>query len=76
MSNLNKIIQIIRENMVANAPGTGGALGSNSPNANMQGIDPIINLGTFRRTKSNKIDGRSVKITYKQWLRSMGLLNR
>jgi len=74
MNNLDKIIQIIRENMVANAPGTGGALGSDSPNPNMQGYTPVMGLGTFRRTKSNKIDGRSVKKTYKKWLNSMGLL--
>lgn len=76
MNKLDKIIQIIRENMVANAPGSGGALGSDSPNQNLQGFGPVMGLGTFRRTRSNKIDGRTVKNTYKKWLSSMGLLNR
>lgn len=31
MSKIDRIISIIRENMVANAPATGGAFGSESP---------------------------------------------
>ena len=33
----------------ANAPGSGGSLGANSPNKNMQGLDPVMG-GIQKRT--------------------------
>ena len=43
MEKIDRIIQIIRENMVANAPGTqGGFSGSADPKGPVAGFDPVI----------------------------------
>jgi hypothetical protein len=43
MEKIDRIIQIIRENMVANAPGTqGGFSGSADPKGPVSGFDPVI----------------------------------
>ena len=45
---LDKIISIVREQMVANAPGTqGGFSGSSDPKGPTAGFDPV--MGTTRR---------------------------
>jgi hypothetical protein len=59
---INKIISIIRNLKEdgggpggaaiansANAPGSGGSLGANSPNKNMQGLDPV--MGEIQKRK-------------------------
>lgn len=43
MNNIDRVIQIIRENMVANAPGSGGGFsGSSDKNGPVAGFDPIL----------------------------------
>jgi len=43
MEKIDRIIKIIRENMVANAPGTqGGFSGSADPKGPVSGFDPVI----------------------------------
>jgi hypothetical protein len=77
MSKLDKIIQLIRENMVANATGSGGGFGGNSPQEGpTAGFDPKVELGMFRRTIGGLVDRRSKTYSkkYESWLKSMGLL--
>ena len=77
MSRLNRVIQIVRENMVANAPGQGGGFGGNSPaEGPTAGFDPKTELGMFRRTIGGLVDKRSKQYSkkYEAWLKSMGLL--
>jgi hypothetical protein len=50
----------------ANAPGSGGSLGSNSPNSNMQGFDPL--MAFKRRRGNNGLDFRSVPKQYRKWI--------
>lgn len=77
MSKLDRVIQIVRENMVANAPGQGGGFGGNSPaEGPTAGFDPKTELGMFRRTIGGLVDRRSKQYSkkYEEWLKSMGLL--
>jgi hypothetical protein len=77
MSKLDRIIEIIRENMVANAPGQSGGFSSNSPaEGPTAGFDPKTELGMFRRTIGGLVDKRSKQYNkkYEAWLKSMGLL--
>lgn len=49
-----------------NMPGMGGGLGSNSPNPNMTGFDPLMG---FKRRKINLgFDLRSVPTKYRKWI--------
>jgi hypothetical protein len=50
---IDKIIQMIRESMVANAPGTGGGFGNSSDSAGpTAGYDaPLSTLKVFKRKK-------------------------
>lgn len=50
----------------ANAPGKGGGLGSNSPNTNMQGFDPLLRFP--KKKKTDGIDFRRVLPKYKNWI--------
>ena len=59
MEKIDRIIQIIRENMVANAPGTqGGFSGSADPKGPVAGFDPVM----------GKVKKRYMKGKRKQWL--------
>lgn len=75
MSRLDKVIQIVRENMVANAPGQSGAFSGSSEDPTA-GFDPKTELGMFRRTIGGLVDKRSKQYNkkYEAWLKSMGLL--
>jgi len=47
---LDWIISIIKEQMVANAPGgSGGFSGSSDPKGPTAGFDPVINMGKRKR---------------------------
>ncbi len=77
MNKLDRIIEIIRENMVANAPGEGSGFGVNSPaEGATAGFDPKTELGMFRRTIGGLVDKRSKQYNkkYEAWLKSMNLL--
>jgi hypothetical protein len=77
MSKLDRVIQIVRENMVANSPGQGGAFSGSSPNEGpTAGFDPKTELGMFRRTIGGLVDKRTKQYhqKYEKWLKSMGLL--
>jgi len=77
MSRLDKVLQIVRENMVANAPGQGGGFSGDSPaKGPTAGFDPKTELGMFRRTIGGLVDKRSKQYSkkYEAWLKSMGLL--
>ena len=53
MAKIDKIIQIIREQMVANSPGTsGGFSGSADPKGPTAGFDPVMGL---KRRKGTQI---------------------
>ena len=59
MEKIDRIIQIIRENMVANAPGAqGGFGGSSDPKGPVAGFDPVM----------GKVKKRYMKGKRKQWL--------
>jgi hypothetical protein len=52
MKNLDKIISIIREQMVANAPGgSGGFSGSAEPKGPVAGFDPTMGLSMKRKKR-------------------------
>jgi hypothetical protein len=77
MNKLDKIISLIRENMVANSPGQGGAFGTDSPATGpTAGTDVGLDLSMFRRTIGGLVDKRTKQYNkkYEKWLRSMGLL--
>ena len=65
MKKIDRIIQVIRENitMVANAPSSGGAFGSQSPTPT-PGFDPVMK---FQRR--GKTDYRKVPQSYKKWVK-------
>ena len=75
MSRLDRVIQIVRENMVANVPGQSGGFGGSSADPTA-GFDPKTELGMFRRTIGGLVDKRSKQYSkkYEEWLKSMGLL--
>lgn len=66
MEKIDKIIQIIRENMVANLPGSGGGYTSKGDSTTVAGFDPVMDGRTkimrrlpkeyskFLRTKGKK----------------------
>ena len=59
MEKIDRIIQIIRENMVANAPGSqGGFSGSADPKGPVAGFDPVM----------GKVKKRYMKGKRKPWL--------
>ena len=59
MEKIDRIIQIIRENMVANAPGSqGGFSGSADSKGPVAGFDPVM----------GKVGKRYMKGKRKQWL--------
>ena len=59
MEKLDRIIQIIRENMVANAPGSQGGFSSSAdPKGPVAGFDPVM----------SKVKKRYMKGKRKQWL--------
>ena len=59
MEKIDRIIQIIRENMVANAPGSqGGFGGSADPKGPVAGFDPVM----------GKVKKRYMKGKRKPWL--------
>lgn len=72
MNRLDKIINIIRENMTANPPGQSGGF-SSSGDQKTAGFDPVIGF-TRRKKNPDLIDGRTVNKKYSKWLRSLGLL--
>ncbi len=77
MSRFDRVIQIVRENMVANSPGQGGGFSGSSPaEGSTAGFDPKTELGMFRRTIGGLVDKRSKHYSkkYEEWLKSMGLL--
>ena len=59
MEKIDRIIQIIRENMVANAPGSQGGFSSSAdPKGPVAGFDPVM----------GKVKRRYLKGKRKQWL--------
>jgi hypothetical protein len=59
MEKIDRIIQIIRENMVANAPGSQGGFSSSAdPKGPVAGFDPVM----------GKVKKRYMKGKRKQWL--------
>jgi hypothetical protein len=74
MSKIDRVIQYFR-NLKEEAPtmssGNGGFGGSSSSQGPTAGFDPVIG---FRKRRGGKIDGRSVAKKYKNWMKSLGLL--
>ena len=66
MKRIEKIIELIRENMMASSSPT-----NNIGDGNIAKFDPLIG---FRRRRNGNVDGRSVSKKYKDWMRSLGLL--
>jgi len=68
MNKTDRIIQIIREMMVANAAGTqGGFSGSSDPQGPVAGFDPVSKF-----VRRGKVDYRKVPKDYKKWIKSLG----
>lgn len=72
MNKIEKVIELLREMMVANAPSTGGAFGSESPSAGpTAGTDLPVGITTAYAGKRGKIDYRKVPVTYRNWVKSL-----
>jgi hypothetical protein len=68
MKKIDKLIDIIRENMVA----SGGVPTNNISGGNVEKFDPVI---SFKKRKNGNIDGRSVSEKYKKWLKNLKFMN-
>lgn len=76
MSPLDRVIKIIKENMVANPPGSGGAFGVNSPpEGPTAGTTEPLFYGIPVRRKKRKIAGsstdldlRTIPQKYRKWI--------
>ena len=66
MKRIERIIELIRENMMASSMPT-----NNISSGNIAKFDPVIG---FKRRRNGNIDGRSVLKKYKDWMKSLGLL--
>jgi hypothetical protein len=66
MKRIERIIELIRENMMASSMPT-----NNISSGNIATFDPVIG---FKRRRNGNIDGRSVSKKYKDWMKSLGLL--
>jgi hypothetical protein len=66
MKRIERIIDLIRENMIASSLPT-----NNISDGNIAKFDPVIG---FKRRKNGNVDGRSVSKKYKDWMKSLGLL--
>ncbi len=65
MERTTRIIELIREMMVANAQGTSGAFGSKSPaKGPVAGFDKFLGKG-------ERYDYRRVPLTYRRWLKNL-----
>lgn len=63
---IDRIISIIREQMVANAPGgSGGFSGSADPKGPVAGFDPLLG----KKKKNGTVDFRRVKPNYRRWVK-------
>jgi hypothetical protein len=67
MKKIDKIIEIIRENMVV----SGSVPANNISGGNIATFDPLM---AFKRRKNGKVDGRGASEKYKKWLRSLRLM--
>jgi len=63
--NIDKLISIIRENMVV---GSGGFTGSSPAEGPTAGFDPLM---SFKNKKKGSIDFRKVPKNYKSWVKSL-----
>lgn len=63
--NIDKLISIIRENMVV---GAGGFTGSSPAEGPTAGFDPLMN---FKNKKKGNVDFRKVPKNYKSWVKSL-----
>jgi hypothetical protein len=63
--NIDKLISIIRENMVV---GGGGFTGSSPAEGPTAGFDPLLG---FRNKKKGNVDFRRVPKDYKSWVKSL-----
>lgn len=65
MEKIDRVIELLREMMVANPQGSGGAFGSNSPaKGPTAGFDKFLG-------KKGKYDYRKVPLTYRRWLKNL-----
>ena len=63
---IDRIISIIREQMVANAPGgSGGFSGSADPKGPVAGFDPLLG----KKKKNGTVDFRRIKPNYRKWIK-------
>jgi hypothetical protein len=63
---LDWIVSIIREQMVANAPGaSGGFSGSADPKGPVAGFDPLLG----KKKKDGTVDFRRIKPNYRRWVK-------
>jgi hypothetical protein len=64
MEKIDKIIEIIRENMVV----SGSVPTNNISSGNIETIDPLMR---FKNKKKDTIDFRRVPIEYKNWIKNI-----
>lgn len=70
MQKIDRIINNLKEMMVANQPGeSGGFTSSSNSSGPTAGFDQV--LSSFRRRRNDLIDYRSVKKDHKRWLKSI-----
>lgn len=68
MKKIDRVIQTIREMMVANAPGSQGGMSASAPaEGPVAGFDPLMKF----MSRKKKVDYRKVPNTYKKWVNSL-----
>jgi len=69
MKKRDRILNTLKEMMVANSPGQSGGFTSPSNSSGpTAGFDPLL---YYKRTKKDKIDQRSVHPSHRRWLKSV-----
>jgi hypothetical protein len=74
MEKIDTTINLIREMMIANMPGSGGGFGGSDIENPGPAAGTHASLGLGKKKSNGRYDGRSIKKTYKQWMKHLNLL--
>jgi hypothetical protein len=65
MTKIERIINLIRENMMSSSMPT-----NNISSGNIKNFDPVIG---FKKRKNGKVDNRRVRKSWRNWIDSLGM---
>lgn len=70
MNRRDRIVQNIKEMMVANPPGQSGGFGASADaKGPVAGFDPI--LSKYKKRKNGQVDKRSAPVSHRKWLKNV-----